>query len=266
VSPLNQRIFVAIILLTLVGAALFYLPVQAWYLFCTVLFVCATFEWAQLAQYNRTQQAVYALLMVGIYYGSIYYLPKSIVTSFYALAMLFWAVVAPYWLKKKWQMAANTIGSGLCGAIILLPAFTILYQVRISPLITQQFLAMIAIIWISDTAAYFAGRIWGRHKLAPTISPGKSWEGVAGALFAVGFYVMILTYFTVSTQPLVIFSALIFAFLFVALGIVGDLLESLFKRQANRKDSGRILPGHGGILDRMDSLLALLPFIGCFIL
>jgi phosphatidate cytidylyltransferase len=111
-------------------------------------------------------------------------------------------------------------------------------------------------IWLSDTAAYFSGRTWGKNKLAPSISPGKTWEGVAGALVAVLVYALIWSYGEDAIPATLLIPLLL---LLAALGIVGDLFESLMKRHAGLKDSGTILPGHGGILDRIDALTSTLP-------
>jgi phosphatidate cytidylyltransferase len=128
-------------------------------------------------------------------------------------------------------------------------------------------LAVLAVVWISDTAAYFVGRRFGKRKLAPSISPGKTWEGVAGALVAVGLYALAWAYLGGSggmpawpsgarvapawTLPVLLGLAVA--------GMIGDLFESLIKRQAGVKDSGTLLPGHGGILDRFDAPVAMLP-------
>jgi phosphatidate cytidylyltransferase len=112
-------------------------------------------------------------------------------------------------------------------------------------------------IWISDTAAYFSGRAWGRRKLAPSISPGKTWEGVAGALAAVLVYALLWSNSSGSEARASLLVPLLL--LLAAMGIIGDLFESLMKRQAGVKDSGNILPGHGGILDRIDALTSTLP-------
>jgi phosphatidate cytidylyltransferase len=126
-------------------------------------------------------------------------------------------------------------------------------------------LALMAVVWIADTAAYFAGRAFGKRKLAPAISPGKTWEGVYGALAATGVYGLALVYLVPAIgAPRVgsITAVLGWVVLLLALtsvSIVGDLFESLLKRQRGVKDSGRALPGHGGVLDRVDALLAAMP-------
>ena len=118
-------------------------------------------------------------------------------------------------------------------------------------------LALLAIVWISDSAAYGVGRAIGRHKLAASISPGKTWEGVAGAFFAVSAYAFLFHIFWYPSLDLLF---ILGAFLgMAALGILGDLFESLLKRGANVKDSGSLLPGHGGVLDRIDALTAAIP-------
>jgi phosphatidate cytidylyltransferase len=120
-------------------------------------------------------------------------------------------------------------------------------------------LLALAVAWIADTAAYFAGRRWGRHKLAPSISPGKTWEGAAGGLIGAAAYAIILSILFAGMQGMWMAAFLGAAALLVAVSIVGDLFESAAKRQAGVKDSGTILPGHGGMLDRIDSATAVLP-------
>jgi phosphatidate cytidylyltransferase len=143
----------------------------------------------------------------------------------------------------------------LVGWLLLLPTCLALFQLRaINPLLLLGF---IATIWISDTAAYFTGRKFGRHKLAPSISPGKTWEGVAGALTAVIIYALTWSYLVADKTQIILLAPLLLVL--VVLGIIGDLFESLMKRQAGVKNSSNILPGHGGILDRIDALTSTLP-------
>jgi phosphatidate cytidylyltransferase len=121
-------------------------------------------------------------------------------------------------------------------------------------------LLFMSIVWVADTAAYLAGRTWGRRKLAPRVSPGKSWEGVIGAAVALALYYVLLWFIVPADGRLFAAApgALVFAAL-LALSVEGDLFESWMKRQAGVKDSGHLLPGHGGILDRIDGLTSTMP-------
>jgi phosphatidate cytidylyltransferase len=126
-------------------------------------------------------------------------------------------------------------------------------------------LAAMAIVWIADTAAYFAGRAFGRRKLAPLVSPGKTWEGVFGALAAVAVYAAAIAPFAHSAgyqgrgDAVALIAWIALALALALMSVLGDLYESWLKRQAGVKDSGTLLPGHGGILDRVDALLAAMP-------
>jgi phosphatidate cytidylyltransferase len=121
-------------------------------------------------------------------------------------------------------------------------------------------LFVMCLVWVADIAAYFAGRKFGKRKLAPSISPGKTWEGVAGALLGVSVYVILAWSFSPDFAhrellPIVLLAS----WLWVGLAVIGDLFESAVKRQAGVKDSGALLPGHGGLLDRIDALTSTLP-------
>ena len=160
---------------------------------------------------------------------------------------LFWILVAPWWLRRGVQRR----GLVVAGFIVVLPA-----GVAFASLAPLEILLILILIWIADTGAYFVGRAWGRRKLAPSISPGKSWEGALGGTAAALVYAIILGTFI---EGLFWVPYLLAAALLAVLSIVGDLLESAAKRQAAVKDSGTLLPGHGGLLDRIDSATAVLP-------
>jgi phosphatidate cytidylyltransferase len=119
-----------------------------------------------------------------------------------------------------------------------------------------EVLLILVLVWIADSAAYFVGRAWGKRRLAPAISPGKSWEGAAGGLIGAALYAIIIAFFTERGAWLAFVAT---AVLLGMVSIVGDLFESAVKRQAGVKDSGNLLPGHGGVLDRIDSATATLP-------
>jgi phosphatidate cytidylyltransferase len=140
------------------------------------------------------------------------------------------------------------------GLVVLVPAA--LAMVALAP---AEALLVLAVVWIADTAAYLVGRRWGRHKLAPAISPGKTWEGAAGGLIGAAAYAMILSILFAGIQGTRMAVFLGAAALLVVVSILGDLFESAAKRQAGVKDSGTLLPGHGGMLDRIDSATAVLP-------
>jgi phosphatidate cytidylyltransferase len=179
-------------------------------------------------------------------------LPETLI---YGAGCAFWFFIVMPWLARHWQVRSPLV-LGAVGWIVLVPAWLALARLQEDP---ARLLALLGIIWISDTAAYLAGKAWGVHKLAPSISPGKTWEGVAGAGAAVAVYYVALS----RVAPTWgwwngIGGAVLFAGV-TLMGMVGDLFESCVKRQAEVKDSGTLLPGHGGILDRIDSMTAALP-------
>lgn len=170
--------------------------------------------------------------------------------GWFLLAAAFWILIVPIWLWRGVAAGHKRI-LALAGVVVVLPAG--LAMLALHP---GQLLAVLVLTWIADTAAYFVGVRYGRHKLAPGISPGKSWEGAAGGLAAVLLYALALGLGGKSASWLALLAA---ALLLGVLSIVGDLFESAAKRQAAVKDSGALLPGHGGILDRIDSATATLP-------
>jgi len=176
----------------------------------------------------------------------------------FGAAALFWVFAAPLWLRRKPEVHAAVLLP--VGALVLVAAFAALAALREAG--TGLLLWIMAIVWVSDTAAYFCGLRYGRHKLAPLISPGKTWEGAWGALVAVLAYASALEFLVPRLFPGIDGGPAPFLLAAVALavlGILGDLFESQMKRRAGVKDSGRLLPGHGGVLDRIDALLPVLP-------
>lgn len=181
----------------------------------------------------------------------------------YVACLLIWLIVFPVILTNSPRLPQHGIRL-LAGAIVVLGAALALVTIReTSP---SLLLALMGIVWISDSTAYFAGRRWGKHKLAPRISPGKTWEGAIGGLFAVLCYTLLMSgLFRDLPAPglgiarLGIGGVVMLWLALAVAGILGDLAESWAKRIAGVKDSGSILPGHGGMLDRVDALLPVLP-------
>ena len=269
-SMLSTRILTALVLIPLVLAALFLLSPLAWGLVTLAAMLVAAAEWARLARLARTAAIVFGAGLVGTglallllpRLGFDHGWPALVVVVVCAPAALFWAFAAPLWLRTR-ATSTSPLRMLPVGWLILLAAWVALVQLQsVSP---ATALAAMATVWIADTAAYFAGRAFGRRRLAPAISPGKTWEGVYGALVAVTLYALALWPALQRTSERPDSSAgafagwIVAALALVAFAVVGDLFESLLKRQAGVKDSGSILPGHGGVLDRIDALLAAMP-------
>ena len=212
-----------------------------------VIVALAAFEWARLCGLGRGAGILYAVFAA---IGMLSLLFHEGHRAVLAAAAVFWVLVVPAWLSRGVHARDKSV-LAVAGFVVLLPA-----GVAMAALAPIAVLLILGLVWIADTAAYFVGRAWGSRKLAPSISPGKTWEGAAGGLAGALAYAIICGTFVDGTNwvPYLLAAALI-----AALSIVGDLFESALKRQAGAKDSGTLLPGHGGILDRIDSITAALP-------
>jgi phosphatidate cytidylyltransferase len=217
--------------------------------------LAACFEWGRLAALSASSRTFFALAVVAACIGMGFVREPPAGALLLGGAVLFWIAIAPLWLRRT--LPTSAAGLAVAGALILVSAWYSLFVLQPS---AERMLALLAVVWIADTAAYFAGRRFGRRKLAPLISPGKTWEGVLGAVFGVGVYYALL--WLVLAPPFLEGNRLVDLALvagMTVLSIEGDLFESWIKRRAGVKDSGSILPGHGGVLDRIDGLVAALP-------
>ncbi len=264
---LKTRVITAVVLVAVFLIALYFLTARGWLFVCAAILAVAAWEWAGLTRLSAAQRAGYsAAMVVTALLFAWNWIPTPTfhdVAPFYLLATAFWIFGMPLWLKRGLPVKKFMIVL-IVGWVVLPACFFAMVHLRgISP---NTLLRFMAIVWLADSAAYFAGRSFGRHKLAPSISPGKTWEGVAGALLAVTAYgIGWCFFFNESTPPVlndsVLGAAAILPVLWIlaAFSICGDLFESALKRLAGVKDSGKILPGHGGILDRIDALIPVLP-------
>lgn len=265
---LGQRVVTAVVLLlALIGALAAGHTVFAAAM--SLVVGAAVYEWAKLAA-HAPAVALGAALVLGASLFGLEVLatwPRGgAVTAIVAVACAAWVLIGALLLRAEragMRLAAgvkSALGFGLLAAAWV--AALQLYRDGVLMLFSAA-----AVVWIADIAAYFAGRAFGKRKLAPHISPGKTWAGVGGAVIAVLSIALLLAaaapqlalFSTWLLQTLPASIALLALALLVALSIVGDLFESLLKRQAGVKDSGRLLPGHGGVLDRIDALLPVLP-------
>lgn len=257
---LRTRVLTAIVLALSLLAIVFLLPAPAVAVAFTLIVVAAAWEWAGLLRMGEAKRRLYAaatLLPCAALYAAA--MPPTLLGWLWGLALVFWAIAVPLWLLRKWPLRADATGCSV-GWLLLLPTWAAMIDLHArSPL---ALLAAMALVWVADIAAYFSGRAWGRHKLAPGISPGKTWEGAIGAAAGVTIYGLVVAQASGGLERradlLLLPLALIIA---TAVSIVGDLFESLAKRRAGVKDSSGLLPGHGGILDRIDSLTSTLPLL-----
>ena len=255
-NPVLVRMLTAAALLAVFLPAVLLAPAWLWALLVSAAIMVGAHEWARLSQFPCGLEVVYAAL-VGLIALSLSFLPTAdaqlVHAALFALAALFWVFLAPLWLRFGWQGRPIFIRAAI-GLTVLLPTWAALLYLRDQG--AAVLIGVMAIVWIADSAAYFSGRKFGRHKLAPHVSPGKSWEGVAGALLALLLYAWIISGLQ-STVPLALLFPMVIALFYFS--VLGDLFESWIKRVAGMKDSGRLLPGHGGVLDRIDALTSALP-------
>ncbi len=262
---LKERVITATILLLVFLAALFMLPALGWAVLVALMVMQGTSEWSRLAEMRARPATMYWVATLLVFIAMIWMstnltakqqLFPQLLT--YGLSVAFWVLLIPAWLMIGWK-PRNPWLMGLVGWIVLLPTGLAMLDLRAEN--PWWLLGVMGLVWVADISAYFAGRKFGKNKLAPSISPGKTWEGVAGALLGVAIYVIVVVLLsgTSSRHYALLPQVIVAAWWWAGLAIIGDLFESAVKRQAGVKDSGALLPGHGGLLDRIDALTPTLP-------
>jgi phosphatidate cytidylyltransferase len=249
------RVLTAAALLAAFISALWFLDRAAFGVLVAAMVALGGYEWARLGKSRPPAAAAYGLacalsLLALAGWG-------AAAPWIFAAAGAFWVLLVPLWLARGSEAWPVSLLSA-AGFVVLVPAGLALVALERS-----EVLMLLGLVWVADTAAYLAGRAFGRHKLAPAISPGKTWEGVAGAVVATVLYAIIWASFDPQWQARLDRAAwatyIAGTVLLCAASVLGDLFESAVKRHAGVKDSGRLLPGHGGVLDRIDSATAMLP-------
>lgn len=273
---LKQRIVTALVLLAVLLPALFYPSIEPFALLSLALIVAAGWEWARL---NGLRDGTSHMTGLGL--GMVLGLAWWRLGLSYDLRAL-WLLTAMIWVPLAlWMLRRGVPGWGCwpagprlwAGLALIACAWLALVQARLLGL--GFLLSVLTLVWMADIAAYFGGKAFGRRKLAPTISPGKSWEGVFSGMAGVALLALCWLWLDArgytdqpslftrlwALGPLVSVLALLFL---TGMSVVGDLVESLVKRSAGMKDSSQLLPGHGGVLDRVDALLPVLPLAMMF--
>ncbi|MBF0750954.1 MULTISPECIES: phosphatidate cytidylyltransferase [unclassified Pasteurella] len=282
---LKERVLSAIVLIMLVLCALFLFTPFYFALALGLVATLGVWEWTQ---FSRLKQPL-ARLCIAAFLGSFIflwlftegdylnagrvfesYLPLLLINSigWWMLALLLvvtYPLSAKYWGKNKPLQLLFAFST-------LIPFIAAVLRLRLENYTQDPYqglfllLYVFVLVWAADSGAYFAGRAFGKHKLAPNVSPGKTWEGVAGGLITAVILACAFIYLSRETllgnREMMGFIALSVAT--VAISILGDLTESMFKREAGIKDSSQLIPGHGGVLDRIDSLTAAVPFFTYF--
>lgn len=267
---LKQRVVTAVLLGLGVLLPLFFLPDWAWGGLIAGVVAVALHEWCALVKIERLGQVLLsALCILPILYCALVPAATSndlhfLFAGAYLVSISFWLFSVPSFLYFHMEPAGWYWRYGV-GVVMTIPtAIAMLELRRESPLLM---LAAVLFVCVADIAAFFAGRTFGKRKLAPQISPGKTWEGVVGAVGATLLFCCALWFFVPQVrQAFSLVWVIALTLVFVAVCVMGDLFESLVKREAGVKDSGSLLPGHGGVLDRIDAMLAFFPFAGCVLL
>lgn len=260
---LKQRVLTALILAPLVLGSIYYLSTPIVAIILGLIILIGAWEWAGLSGYENNQtKLVYAFVTAVLIYFSYSMIFTPSLNLFLILACGWWllALLVIISSQKKGSLPdQNKTLFLIFGFLILIPSWMSLVYLHGHPKFGPEWvLFLLLLIWAADIGAYFAGRALGRRKLADKISPGKSWEGVFGGLAAVLIMTMFLLPYLIKTDDVP--TGLIFLCLgTVLISVLGDLTESVAKRLAGKKDSSNILPGHGGVMDRIDSLTAAAP-------
>jgi len=255
---LLQRVLTALVLVPLVVAGVLWLDTPQFGAALGLLTAGAAWEWSRLAGYSSAAiRAVFVtLLAAGLWLLWPQVSGGAFLSAILVLAVAFWLVLAVrVWRVQRIELLAVPDGvQMLVGCLVLGASWVALVGLhRSSEEGPALVLFTLVLVWVADTAAFFAGRRWGSVKLAPLVSPGKTWAGLWGAVGGAVFCALVLWLWLDGGW-------LRFAgFLVLCVSVFGDLYESLLKRQRGLKDSGSLLPGHGGILDRIDSLIAAAP-------
>ncbi|ABR75313.1 phosphatidate cytidylyltransferase [Actinobacillus succinogenes] len=282
---LKERVLSAIVLIAIVCAALFLFSPFYFALTLGAIVVLGVWEWTQFPRFNHSVwrfslTAIASAFLFLWLYSQASYLNAGKVFSGYAQPILLSAVI--WWLIAFLFVVSYPKSAAVWRKSVILQLFfafftLVPFLVGVLKLRLEQYTAdsthgillllyVFGLVWAADSGAYFTGRKFGKHKLAPKVSPGKTWQGVLGGLITACILAALFIHFvggslfTHGTLP----SLTALSVATVAVSVLGDLTESMFKRESGIKDSGNLIPGHGGVLDRIDSLTAATPFFAYF--
>lgn len=258
---LKQRILTAIVLIPLVFAALWFLPSAIVAVIVAALMLVCAWEWGGFMRLSNAARAAYvtatAVLLVV---SHPLFLGGRVMAPLLLLGLLWW-VLATVWVMSYPAGFANDKPSkalrGVLGWAAILPCYVAIWNLHALEHGRQLIFLLLFLVWATDTGGYFAGKQFGRHKLAALVSPNKTWEGLVGGVVLAMLLAAAAGYWVFDPSRVVAFTMLGLGVALVS--VIGDLTVSMFKRQCGIKDTGKLFPGHGGALDRLDSLLSAAP-------
>lgn len=270
---LKQRLWTAAILIPVVMLSILYLPTTILQWLIAGVVILAAIEWFAIIGFTRPLQMSLAIVILGLMTSLMWLLSIDILML---VALLVWGgiliVVSRYAHRAMPACLQSLLMKPYFALMVASFVLALFWHCAVllhhsSSLGPKQLLYVMVLVWLADTGGYFAGKKWGKIPLAKAISPNKTWEGVAGALVLASIWT-IIAYYAGVAGTLDLPQWLLLSLLALLISIVGDLFESLFKRCHHVKDSGNLLPGHGGMLDRIDSLIAAVPVFtsGLFLL
>lgn len=250
---LRQRVITALVLAPCVLLVILGIPHIITAAVLSLLVMAGAWEWSAFPGFTQNSARLGYVAFIALCVAATWYVgidnPQTDVMLYAALA---WWVLALVWIALA-PAKVNRASAALAGLFVLLPAWLALVHLHAKE--PQLMLFLLLLVVAADIGAYFAGRAFGKHKLAPKVSPGKTWEGVFGGLAAaLALAGLGVWWFEMRTVPFMILCLVV-----AVASVIGDLTESMFKRHAGLKDSGNLLPGHGGVLDRVDSVTAAAP-------
>ena len=263
---LKTRILTALVIAPIALAGVFLLPETGFAVFVALIMAVGAWEWALLAGLTGAGRILYAVFVTGVLPG-VYYVPTALILS---LGVGWWLVAFVLVLRypNLVRVWSSRLTRSAIGLFVLIPTWKAMLLLKTYPDSNYLIFFLFSLIWGADIGAYFIGKAFGQRKLVPHVSPGKSWVGFFGGLVTALVIAIVMSLINQNPEILTIHGILfLIGCIAVAMvSVVGDLSISMFKRNAGVKDSSNLLPGHGGFLDRIDSLLSASPVFALFIL